>query len=172
MARPRKLSAKQLDQTRDLYSAGKPASELPARPSIFQADPFVSGPPELAKLVEQLTRLAPHMKEGLRGVQSGPTPGVMEQMLRRDEPIERYTKASLLGARDPQRGDVSINPRVLPGGDMDSDFLETVIHELAHAAGQDERGAGLAENIVRGNFKDALKRVRKRAPDAKLPFDR
>ena len=139
---------------------------LPPTPSMFQPDPTVVGPPELGKLVKEMLRRSPNLVKRVKEVRMGPNSNVIG-MLAYDPSgnsflPEDYPDLNLLGMADPERGEVSLNPRLAkpdPRNTADQDLASTLSHELAHMAGANHRGTirpGLEK------FPEIVKRVNER----------
>lgn len=119
---------------------------LPPIPSMFQTDPMVVGPPELGKLVREMLRRSPNLVKRVKEVRMGPTSNVIG-MLAHDPSgnqflPEDYPNLNLLGMADPERGEISLNPRLTNEAysQSDHDLASTLSHELAHMAGAKHRG--------------------------------
>lgn len=112
-------------------------------PGIFQPDPFVSGPPELAQAARRLMDRTPSMKENVSGIQTGPTRSVLDYLRQSEFDAEDYPNSNLLGAYGIGAHDISLNPRLFADtqehGD-DINYQNTLTHEFGHAAGYKHMG--------------------------------
>jgi len=118
---------------------------LPPTPSIFQQDPMVVGPPELGKLVQEMMRRAPMLHKRIKEVRMGPTGDAVGMLAYNDPPFlsQDYDMTNLLGLASPNRGEVSLNPKLSSRASSFDDghnIASTLSHEFAHMAGQRHRG--------------------------------
>ncbi len=149
----RKSKTTQLEKLRNYYKAGHATdwdSNLPVvpPPSMFQPDPFVVGSPEESRLAKTLLDLDPTTKQRVKNIHFGPTAASMRQMVRSELPIDRFAGTTLLGIIDQSKGhegEIGINP-----GLAGMKSLNTMGHEIGHAAGYGEEGAEKAGDLIGG----------------------
>lgn len=124
--------------------------EVP-RPGIFQPDPFVVGPPEMARAAQRLMDRSPKVKQNVSGIIAGLSSTRMRDMLNQMNEAEDmgrpaiavkpedYRYSNILGEYGLGKAkDISINPRFFVEDTGDYDWLDTLKHELAHAAGWED----------------------------------
>lgn len=143
---------------RPMIKVGKDLPEVPAPPS--QIDPMVIGSSDFAKLVREMFNLAPTLRDKVKVVEHRPT----------FEP-DTYGmfEDRAAGASQPT---ITIDSWLEddPGSMSDQEsswripsILDTLIHEMAHAAGKDEYDARKTEEPV-SHFttERAISRVKRR----------
>lgn len=139
---------KDLLQTIFMSLRGKQADsqkipELPPSPAGFQPDPPMVMSPKNARLTKTILDLDPYIKRGVKSIVQGPTSGSMSFMQWKKEPVDTFPMSRLLGVQNPADRSIGINPDIPSGYEVVSPsirskgmgFLNTLIHELTHAAG-------------------------------------
>lgn len=112
------------------------------RPSMFQRDPLVVGSPANATMAKNILDLDPKTKSNVSSVTFGPTKGSMDEMVRSNINPGHFEGTSLLGVYGLDNHAIGVQP-----GMSQKENLDTLIHEIAHAAGYGESGAQKAESI-------------------------
>ena len=132
---------------------GTTLPRLPPHPESWTAPQIpVMGNPILANLVFLLQQREPGLGRLVSKVQPGPTEGVIRDWTRAKMPIQDFDKYDLLGAFDPKKKDIYIQPGSMlnrtptPGhhedDGVDNPSLQQILfHEIAHAKGANETGA-------------------------------
>ena len=129
------------------WQAAAPEVTAPPPPAWFLPDPAVVGSPFMARTAKRLLDIDPMVKQKVKRVVAGPVNGVIQDLFRAQIDPAKYEYTNLLGMFDRRNGDVSVNPRlsqygtIQPETDMRHQLLETLVHELSHAAGHGESGA-------------------------------
>lgn len=128
----------------DKYKKKEQRSDLPKvdppKNWSFAPDPFVVGPPDLAREVWNFTNKYPDVKNRLKMVTQGPTIGSMREMADFSNFGPSYFGDSnpyLAGIYASKEKDIGINPTInsrLSGG-LRLDRSQTLGHELGHALG-------------------------------------
>jgi hypothetical protein len=142
---------------------------IPALPG--SVDPPVWGDQYLAQVVHRLMNFAPNLREPGRvsRVQQGPNDMSMGEMMRSDLPIGGFANTSLNGVYGTRDKTIALNPGLgdygggfgSPNDEYYQPTLEqTLIHEMAHAAGRDETDAHHAEFL--GPLPEAKPKVRRK----------
>lgn len=130
---------------------------LPARPPMFESDPLVVGSPELGRLVHMLLQANPELRPKVKSVVDAPTARSM-RISRPGAGTRVGYDGGLYGLVDDAKGEIGLNPYMLQDEPYSLSGLEfsfrvpskvsTLVHELAHTAGQDEQGADRVEDAL------------------------
>ena len=121
---------------------GEPPSVPP--PSMFQPDvPVVGGGPAFAKAARMFLDLDPRTKQKVSKVVMGPTRGSINGMIESGMKPDEFADTNLSGVYSYEDRSIGINPK-----DDPVERAVTLIHELSHAAGANEKRAQLIEKML------------------------
>lgn len=139
---------KDAGRVRESPRPGLPAVLSP--PPVFTPSPVVVGS-DLAQMVEKVMRMAPGLRGKTKRVQAGPTAASMYYNAQRNLPPDDFS-SPLMGAFDHKRRELHLNPTL-----SEQERLSTLIHELTHSVGRDEKEAYEAGRLVPKVFPKGLK---------------
>lgn len=138
--------------------------ELPAvrPPAMFQPDPPMAVSPAVARWAKRLIDLDPEMKANVTRIVGGPTTATIDLF----GPDRALKGPAILGGYQGTRsralpqewGTLSIRPE---RHGSEADMVDTLAHELAHAAGHRETGAYATEPLTRPLRDHLLAQLRK-----------
>lgn len=113
------------------------------RPASLQPDPQILGR-DTQLMYRLLTRKLPGLKGGTNRITEGPTAGTIEAMVESGLHPEEFEYTTLDGTTDHARGNqVAINPAEIVRTEP-----STLLHELGHTKGYDEKGSQVLEELL------------------------
>jgi hypothetical protein len=139
------IAGKNLGSTPDEWSGKK--AMLPLPPAMFIPDPLISGTPEFSRWAKQLLDLDSQTKDGITGIHMKPNRAIDAVLGEAAFSVEDWPRTGLLGVYDRINHDIAVNPRLAKPNEREDPayvrqlMLDTLVHELSHAAGHDEETA-------------------------------